>query len=207
MHFKSIVITVLISIVFGCFGGWVYDVSFNNSPNKLIKDFYKTENAVKVSPHGLRLRMDRGDTSFVLVDVRSAEEYAKEHITGAYSVPAYTDKTTLQKSNEDRVVNDFRKIIRDNPNREVIIYCYSVPCMTGRRIGNLLAKNGVFVKELNVGWNEWRYYWNLWNLPHEWSSTDSSDYITHGNKRGFFKVDSDAILKSNDCSIGGSLDC
>ena len=207
MKYTEKIIIVLVSFASGLLAAWVYDVVFINSPNRLIKDFYITEITAKVSPHGLRLRMDRGDDSFVLVDVRSSEEYSKEHITGAYNVPAYTDKTTLQKTNEERVVNGFEKIAKDNPGKEIIIYCYSGPCLTGKRIGSLLAENGFFAKELSIGWNEWRYYWNLWNLPHEWSVTDVMNYITEGDQRGFFKVNPNDLFKSDGCSVGGSLDC
>jgi len=35
--------------------------------------------------------------------------------------------------------------------------------MTGRKIGKMLAEKEIYVKHPNIGWNEWRYYWNLWN--------------------------------------------
>ena len=57
----------------------------------LISDFYQIENAVHVSPHTVRKRMDAGETNYVLVDVRSPQEYEKEHVIGAINIPAYKD--------------------------------------------------------------------------------------------------------------------
>jgi len=51
--------------------------------------------------------------------------------------------------------------------------------MTGRKIGKLLAENGIYVKSLNIGWNEWRYFWDLWNHDSE-TPTDGKDYIVSG---------------------------
>lgn len=49
--------------------------------------------------------------------------------------------------------------------------------MTGRKVGKMLAKEGIYVKHLGIGWNEWRYDWKSWNHPHEWDITNPMDYI------------------------------
>jgi rhodanese-related sulfurtransferase len=149
----------------------------------LIKGFYDTENAVHVSPHGLRKMIDKNDTSYVLVDLRSPEEYIREHIVGAISIPAYRDRDT-SSYNVDFIVSEFSKLPKD---KEVIVYCYSTPCMTGRKIGKLLADRGIFVKHLNIGWNEWRHDWNAWNHEHEWNTTTVKNYLegTEANPRDF----------------------
>jgi hypothetical protein len=43
------------------------------------------------------------------------------------------------------------------------------------------------VQHLGVGWNEWRYYWELWNHAHEWSQTDVMDYIASGPEPGTYQ--------------------
>ena len=60
--------------------------------------------------------------------------------------------------------------------------------MSGRKIGRILAENGIYVKHLGIGWNEWRYFWNLWNHEYEWSITDVSDYIEKGNETGIPEI-------------------
>lgn len=149
--------------------------------NQLIYDFYATENAVYVSPHSLRKKMDMDDQSYVLVDLRSPQEYEKEHIIGAVNIPAYKDPDTTAYEEKDRIVNQFKQLPKD---KDIIIYCYSMPCMTGRKIGLTLAENGILVKHLGIGWNEWRYFWTLWNHEHEWNLTKVEDYIFQGKEPG-----------------------
>ncbi len=168
----------------------------------LIAEYYRIENAVSVSPHGLRGKMDKGDRSFVLVDLRSHEEYVEEHIIGAVNVPAYRDRYTSAYGEVDRVVSAFRQLMEDNPGKSLIVYCYSQPCMTGRKIGAVLAEHGIFVQHLNIGWYEWRHAWNTWNHEHEWDTTKVEDYIWTGDEPGEIEV-SDAI---NPC-VEGEFGC
>lgn len=149
-----------------------------------IADFYATETSVLVSPHGLRGKMDKGDDSFVLVDVRSREEYEEEHIVGAVNIPAYSDRYTSAYSEVDRIVNSFKELREKAEGKDIIVYCYSIPCMTGRKVGNMLAEHEIYVKELGVGWNEWRYFWTLWNHPHEWETTSPEEYVVSGAEPG-----------------------
>lgn len=155
-------------------------------PNKasLIRDFYDTENAVHVSPHSIRKKIAEGTHDFILVDLRSAEEYEKEHIVGAINIPAYKDKDHSDYGAIDRIVGEFRKIPTD---KNIIVYCYSIPCMTGRRVGQMLTEHDIYVQHLGIGWNEWRHFWTLWNHEHEWNATKVEEYIASGKESGTFK--------------------
>ncbi len=146
----------------------------SNDQNKLITTYYELENAALVSPHGLRKRMDKGDDSFLLVDVRSAEEYANCHIKGAINIPVYSDPDTAVYHETDRMLSAFQAL---PTNKELIIYCYSKMCMSGKKVGKLLTKNGIFPKHLGIGWNEWRHSWKSWNHEHEWETALVENYI------------------------------
>lgn len=149
--------------------------------DNLIKEFYDVENAVYVSPHSLRRQMDKGEQNYILVDLRSPQEYEKEHIISAINIPAYKDPNTSAYEEKDRIINEFRKL---PPDKEIIVYCYSIPCMTGRKVGKMLSDNSIFVKHLGIGWNEWRYFWTMWNHEHEWNLTRPEDYIMSGKEPG-----------------------
>ena len=187
MDTKYIIAFALIAgFVGGSVSGFFISSYAEKTPNQMIKDFYETENAVHVSPHTLRGKMDKGDLSYVLVDLRSAEEYEKEHVVGAINIPAYKTPNAsinigIDKEATQEIVDAFKDIPMD---KEIITYCYSMPCMTGRKIGKLLAENKIYVKTLNIGWNEWRYFWNLWNHDGEWNSTDVKDYVVSGSEAG-----------------------
>ncbi len=158
--------------------------------NELIAEYYEVENAVKVSPHGLRTKMVQGVEDFILVDLRSAEEYDKAHVVGAINIPAYSNKDTPAYHETDRIISAFKAL---PPGKEVIVYCYSIPCMTGRKIGKMLAHEGVFVKHLGIGWNEWRYDWQGWNHEHEWSIYPVEDFLAQGPAPGAYaKVNTSA---------------
>ena len=157
----------------------------------LVSEFYRIENAVSVSPHGLRGKMDKGDESFVLVDLRSAEEYQEEHVIGSVNVPAYSDRYTSAYGEVDRIVSSFEELKKEYPGRDIIVYCYSTACMTSRKIGGILADHGIYVKHLNIGWYEWRHDWNSWNHEHEWETDKVEEYIWSGEEPGVPKPSSE----------------
>ena len=164
-----------------------------------IKEFYEVENAVYVSPHSLRKSMDKGQLEVILVDLRSAQEYEASHIIGAINIPAYSDPNTSAYGEEERIISAFRKLPQ---GKDIVVYCYSMPCMTGRKIGLMLAKNGIFVKHLGIGWNEWRYFWNLWNHDAE-TPTFVENYIIGGKDPGTpRKVESAPANPFTPCTAG-----
>lgn len=183
MNKKQFIGIILLNFIISASLGIVLYKNLNVQPtkNELIYDFYKIENAVYVSPHGLRKSMDAGKLDYTIVDLRSRQEYENEHIIGAINIPAYSDPDTSAYDEVDRIVGEFRKLPND---KEIVVYCYSMPCMTGRKIGLMLANHDIFVKHLGIGWNEWRYYWNLWNHELEWTQTDVKNYIQVGSEPG-----------------------
>lgn len=184
---KIIILSAIIGAIVG--GGISFAVlskkEVKKSTEQLISEFYAIENAVHISPHSLRKKMDKQDKNYVLVDLRSAQEYEKEHIIGSINIPAYKDPDTSAYDEMERIVSEFKKLPKD---KEVIVYCYSMPCMTGRKVGLALAENGIFVKHLGIGWNEWRHFWTLWNHEHEWKLTKPEEYIFSGKEPGVPKA-------------------
>jgi len=176
----AVAVIIIISLIAGAIAGAGISYYLSNqekSQDFLIKEFYEIENAVYVSPHSLRVKMSKNDSNFTLVDLRSPEEYAKEHIKGAINIPAYKDEETPDY-NAERLISQFSELSK---NKDLIVYCYSAPCMTGRKVGKILAENEIYVKHLGIGWNEWRYSWISWNHEYEWNITNVSDYIEIGN--------------------------
>lgn len=179
----TILVLLPVAVLSGIAGGYLALSAYHPSKETLIRDFYDTENAVHVSPHSIRKKILEGAQDFLLVDLRSAEEYEKEHIVGAVNIPAYKDKDTSDYGAVDRIVGAFRQLPKD---RQIIVYCYSMPCMTGRKIGQMLTEHGIYVQHLNIGWNEWRHFWTLWNHEHEWKMTKAEDYIATGKEPGTY---------------------
>ncbi|MEK7558482.1 MAG: rhodanese-like domain-containing protein [Patescibacteria group bacterium] len=182
---KIILISAIVGALAGSGATFLFQNNQKTTEQELIKEFYEIENAVYVSPHGLRVKMSKGETDkYILVDLRSPQEYEKEHIVTAINIPAYKDPNTSAYEEKERIVRQFRELPKD---KEIIVYCYSMPCMTGRKIGKLLAENGIYVKHLGIGWNEWRYFWNLWNHDGE-TPTKPKDFIWSGKEPGIPKI-------------------
>jgi rhodanese-related sulfurtransferase len=161
--------------------------------NQLRAQYYASEVATMVSPHSVRERISRGDDGFILVDVRTKEDYEREHVVGAINIDTSQDL--------DIVLAEFAALPE---NKEIITYCYSTSCMNGRKAGNFLATNGIYVKELTIGWNEWRYGWQMWNYDTEWDTYKVEDYVVSGSEPGELQ---ESVGIPTPCPIGGSLSC
>lgn len=192
---------ILLPLAFLCgiAGGYLALAIHVPGRESLIRNFYATENAVHVSPHSIRKKIAENANDFILIDLRSAEEYEKEHIVGAVSIPAYKDKDHSDYGAVDRIVGAFRDLPQD---KSIIVYCYSMPCMTGRKVGQMLTEHGIYVQHLGIGWNEWRHFWTLWNHEHEWSATNVQDFIAKGAEPGEYQ----GAVVSTPC-IEGQFGC
>ena len=179
-----LIAVVAVSLMGGFIGAREFDrrkhleeivLSEQQKKEEIIADYYKSENAVGISPHTLRKTMDEGGTNFILVDLRSSFEYEQEHITGAISIPGVSITNSVQ------FVDKFKELPKD---KVIVTYCYSSACMLSRQVGQLLSENGMYTKHLNIGWNEWRYDWQMWNAPSEWATTKPEDYVISGKEPG-----------------------
>lgn len=171
----------------------------NRTDEDYIDEFYHVENAVHVSPHSVRKNM--ANNEIVLVDLRSQEEYETLHIITAINIPAYANPDKSDYGAVDRIVGAFKEVIAKNPGKDIVVYCYSIPCMTGRKIGKMLIEHGIYVQHLGIGWNEWRYYWKLWNHDGE-KQVNPLDYVIAGKEPGVFRGE-----RSPGCPIGGEFGC
>jgi rhodanese-related sulfurtransferase len=198
---KLVIIAVVVGVLSGFLSSFILIKTYSPSEEELIAEFYDVENAVHISPHGLRKHLGE-DPDVVIVDLRSQEEYETAHVTGAISIPAYATPDKSDYGAVERITNSFREIYDENPDAEVIVYCYSGPCMTGRKIGKMLADQGIYVKHLGIGWSEWRYYWNLWNHDGE-TGVDPTEFITSGSEPGKL----DKSLVGAGCPIEGGFGC
>jgi rhodanese-related sulfurtransferase len=177
-NIKTAGLAALLGLLVGIAGVLIAERSKEPDQKASILEYYRAENAVSVSPHTLRKMMDKGDQSFVLVDLRSTAEYEKEHVIGALSIPA----VSLSK---EEVVKEFQKL---PAGKDIITYCYSAACMLSRQTGLTLAESGIYTKHLNIGWNEWRHHWQLWNSEGEWENTKVEDYLGTGKEPGAPRV-------------------
>lgn len=179
-----------------CFGGAVVGSLLTicafkfwpESTNERIKNLYNDEMSVFVSPTTVKKMIDNGDKSYILVDLRSATEYQKEHFVTAINIPAVS-------MNTQELVSAFAALPKD---KEIIVHCYSAYCTLGRQVGQTLANHGIYVKELDAGWSELRYHWDLWNPGA--SVTEGEKYIVKGMATP--SADPSGIPLPKPCTVG-----
>lgn len=199
---QSNLTALILGLIIGSLG--VFWLNNHTAPTaeEKIADYYAVENLVAVSPYDIKTALQKNtQNTFVLVDLRTSEEYNTEHMTSAVNVPNYIDPKISGKSNSDRLVEVFTKIKNDNPNKDIIMYCYSAACMASRKVGLLLSQNGIATKHLNIGWYEWKYYWTIWNGE---DGTKSEDFITKGSEPGTPDLEKTII---SPCGVDDEFGC
>jgi rhodanese-related sulfurtransferase len=169
------------------------------SQEQLMKLHYATEAAALVSPHHLREAITHANAdNYIIVDTREVADYEREHIIGAINIPG-----SLGEDNVEEMFAAYQAL--DN-SKEVVIYCYSAVCMRGRKVGLALAREGIYVKELGIGWNEWRYDWTAWNYPEEWDLYAVEEYVFSGKEPGVFVPDAKNV-EIAPCEEGEAFGC
>ena len=200
---KILFLSVFINTIILALFGWAYYTWYiPQSKEAKIKDFYDTENYVHVSPHSIRKDIMQWKQKKILVDLRSNEEYQTSHIVWAINIPAYKNPDESAYDEVSRIVWEFQKLPKD---KEVVVYCYSIPCMTGRKIGKMLTENGIYVKHLGIWWNEWRYDWESWNHELEWKNSKVEEYVSSWNEPWTFSGTNTNIFTP--CSANENSGC
>jgi len=91
----------------------------------------------------LRTKMQVSPGSTLLLDVRDREDYEKEHIYGAVSVP----------------VAELSKLVKKHFSRdqEIVVYCTSFECPASTRAAHILEKMGYkYVSDYKGGLLDWK---------------------------------------------------
>ena len=179
------VIIEFIAIVF------LVQSEFFPNERQYIERFYESNVATLVSPHSLREQLSEGHEQFILVDVREKEDYLRNHIITAINIVP-----------DDNLIINFKELQMNSQDKEILVYCYTHVCMRGKKVGRVLAKNGVYVKELGIGFNEWKNFWREWNYENEWNSININELIISGEEPGELKNKSTSLIKESGCSIG-----
>lgn len=108
---------------------------------KKIEAHFEGRLLAEIDPYTLHMKMERGDTDFVVLDVRSEQEFMVGHVPGARSFPL--------EILEDK--------IKELPHGKVlVIYCYHHAWLLAAKAALKLAKRGYHTKELLGGYDVWK---------------------------------------------------
>lgn len=98
--------------------------------------------AVETDPSDVKLDLERGQTSFILLDVRSSKDYEECHLPEAVSLPyRKINEVTTAALPKDKVI---------------VVYCWGVACNAATKAAARLSALGFRVKEMIGGIEYWR---------------------------------------------------
>jgi rhodanese-related sulfurtransferase len=98
--------------------------------------------SVETDPSDVMLDLQRGQTGFIIVDVRSADDFAECHIEGAISFP-------YRQINEESVT-------RLPKDKLIVTYCRGPGCNASTKAALRLSSLGYRVKEMIGGLEYWK---------------------------------------------------
>ena len=98
--------------------------------------------SVETDASDVRLDLQRGQTSFSLIDVRGTQDYEECHIAGAISLP--------YRSISAASVTELSK------EQLLVVYCWSPGCNAATKAAARLSGLGFQVKEMIGGIEYWR---------------------------------------------------
>ncbi|MBI5200219.1 MAG: rhodanese-like domain-containing protein [Elusimicrobia bacterium] len=104
-------------------------------------DFFKAKLQFEQTPHGLKKLLDEKHPTLLVVDVRDAQAYEKEHIPGAVNIPLGELSGRLREIGKDKTV---------------VTYCWNITCALATRAALELAHRGYKVQELMGGIDRWK---------------------------------------------------
>ena len=138
---------VLISLQqpLACEGG--KDTADHNNIQNTSKatEYFTNELDFTTNPYGLNAAI-KAKENIIIVDIRSAKDYEKEHIPGAINLPM--DKYKSFTGDE----TEFPGLKKDRIN---YVYCYALLCNGGKKACKKFASLGYPVKEVKGGFKEW----------------------------------------------------
>ena len=98
--------------------------------------------SVETDPSNVMLDLQRGQTGFIVVDVRSADDFAECHVEGAISFP-------YRQINAETVT-------RLPTDKLIVVYCWGPGCNASTKAALRLSSLGYRVKEMIGGLEYWK---------------------------------------------------
>jgi rhodanese-related sulfurtransferase len=98
--------------------------------------------SVETDPSDVMLDLQRGQTGFIIVDVRSTDDYEECHVDGAISFPyRQINAETVTRLSKDKLI---------------VVYCWGPGCNASTKAALRLSTLGYRVKEMIGGLEYWK---------------------------------------------------
>jgi rhodanese-related sulfurtransferase len=144
-------------------------------PQKALISFSEPNNGF-IDPYEVLLDLKNNKNSYILVDVRSKQEYQNGHISTAINIPGYESADNLTLS--DTIKNQIKKLSDPlySQNKPIILYAQTSYSNTPLRVAKVMGHTSQVVI-LRIGYNEWAHMKALWVPEAEWDRINPEDYV------------------------------
>lgn len=158
-------------------GGYWYGKQIVRMVSVLIRPLSVSSKVVARTVDPLDLLDPVKKKELLLIDLRSTDEYNKEHIKGARSLPVYE----LKNNKVVYLSIDLSTLSKLDKQQHIVTYGPSTSFQYQQQIISDFAKQGYSVSQLAVGWNELRHFQNLWIPEGLWGKIDVNSIIENND--------------------------
>ena len=152
-----------------------FSLSSFSLPNMIGAEISTGKNSsYSLDPLVLLEKIRSGSDDYLLIDIRTLDEYENGHIKTALSMPVY--ETDLVDENWEIDKGRIRKAINDKfGNKDmVIVYGHSQHSSLSPKVADSIGEKAI---PLGIGWNEWAHFKQWWVPEGKWDDIDISEYI------------------------------
>ncbi len=134
--------------------------------SKDIRNFIAIQETLFIDPNTLLAMLDRHDKKLVIIDMRTKQDYVKEHLKEAENVPL-SDIDLLNLNKTFSKYKDKTLVFYSDNNRS--------PKFLNLIIS--LIDKGYVAKILTANWTKLRYFRNLWLPESQWNTFNINKYF------------------------------
>jgi rhodanese-related sulfurtransferase len=106
-----------------------------------LASYFATKIEAEWGPFDLKHALEENPAKVVVLDTRTADAFAEEHIPGAVNIP---------EAELDKRLKELPK------NKDIVTYCWNITCHLATRVALKLAQKGYKVHELAGGIGTWK---------------------------------------------------
>jgi rhodanese-related sulfurtransferase len=111
----------------------------STKPN--VAAYFATKLEAEWGPFDLKHALDERKSQIVVLDTRTSDAFAEEHVSGAINIP------------EAELAQRLKELPK---NKEIVPYCWNITCHLATRVALSLAQKGYRVHELVGGIDRWK---------------------------------------------------
>ncbi|MBP6913198.1 MAG: rhodanese-like domain-containing protein [Candidatus Levybacteria bacterium] len=133
----------------------------------------------RFDPMVLLKLIQKNNTEYLLIDVRTAREYESGHIKTAVSIPFYGTDFVLDNGEVKNISGELKEKFNVLAKNKKIVILYGQTSYSSyvEKVAQHLDASRGKVKVLGVGWNEWAHFKNLWISEADWNVINIQDFI------------------------------